>query len=131
MSPMHSSEQVIRDLYAARAVGDLVRVAELLAPDIEWHEPYEYLGDLHGREAVIESLREAVEATAGTFSLSLHDVLASDRHAVALVLWSAVRDGRAMSGREVAVFHIRDGRVAEVWFSAENPEEVDEFLRRA
>ena len=128
MTAMHPSEALIRDLYAARARDDLARVREILDPAIEWHEPYEYLGDLHGREAVMAALRETVAATAGTFQLELHDVLANDQHAVALVEWSAQRDGRAMHGREVAIFHVRSGRVVEAWFSAEHPDEVTEFM---
>lgn len=126
---MHPNEQVVRELYAARERGDLDRVRELLAPDIRWHEPYEYFGDIEGREHVLETLRESVEATGGTFRINLHDVLANDEHAVALVQWSARRDARAMQGQEIAVYHVRDGVVQEVWFTANDPGSVDEFFR--
>jgi ketosteroid isomerase-like protein len=125
----HPNEQIVRDLYDAREAGDLERVSELLAPDVEWHEPYEFLGDIHGREHVIETLREAVEATHGTFHIDLHDVLANDDHAVALVHWVAQRDGRDMQGQEIAVYHITDGVVTEVWFTANDPNAVTEFFR--
>jgi uncharacterized protein len=126
---VHPNEQVVRDLYAARERGDLDAVAALLAPDIDWHEPYEFLGDIKGREQVIEALREAVEATAGTFRIHLHDVLANDEHAVALVEWSARRDARAMQGQEIGVYHVRDGLVREVWFTANDPGSVSDFFR--
>lgn len=125
----HPNEQTVRELYAARERGDLDRVAELLAPDVEWHEPYHFLGDIHGRERVLETLREAVEATHGTFHIGVHDVLANDEHTVALVEWSAQRDGRDMRGQEIAVYHLRDGVVTEVWFTANDPDAVDEFFR--
>jgi ketosteroid isomerase-like protein len=126
---VHPNEKVVRDLYAARERGDLDAVAQLLAPDIDWHEPYEYLGDIKGRDHVIETLREAIDATGGTFRIHLHDVLANDEHAVALVQWSARRDARAMQGQEIAVYHVRDGVVREVWFTANDPGSVDEFFR--
>ena len=126
---MHPHEQVVRDLYAARERGDLEAVAALLDPDIDWHEPYDFLGDIKGRERVIETLREAVEATRGTFRIHLHDVLANDEHAVALVEWSARRDARAMQGQEIAVYHVRDGVVREVWFTANDPGSVNDFFR--
>jgi ketosteroid isomerase-like protein len=125
---MHPNEQAIRDLYAARGRGDLAAVAELLAPDIDWHEPYEYLGHIHGRGAVLESLKETIAATHGSLEISLHDVLASDDHGVALVEWKAVRDGRPLAGREVAVYHVRDGRVDEVWFYTEDARAGIELL---
>ncbi len=129
MAHVHANEQVVRDLYAARERGDLDAVAALLAPDIDWHEPYEYLGHIKGRERVIEALREAVDATGGTFRIHLHDVVANDDHAVALVEWSARRDARAMEGQEIAVYHVREGVVREVWFTANNPGSVDDFFR--
>jgi ketosteroid isomerase-like protein len=125
---VHRNEATVRELYAARERGDLEAVAALLAPDIEWHEPYEYLGDLHGRSAVLDSLRETVAATRGSFHISLHDVLASEIHAVALVEWRAQRDGRELAGREVAVYHVDDGRVTEVWFYTEDTHAVEEML---
>ena len=124
----HRNAAVVRALYEARGRGDLQAAAALLAPDVEWHEPYEFLGDIHGREAVVEALREAVEATAGSFHIDLHDLLANDEHTVALVTWSAVRDGRAMEGREIGVYHVRDGLVREVWFTANDPEAVTDFF---
>jgi ketosteroid isomerase-like protein len=126
---VHPNEQVVRDLYAARERGDLDAVGELLAPDIDWHEPYEYLGDIKGRDRVLEALREAVDATTGTFRIDLHDVLANDDHAVALVQWSARREGRHMRGQEIGVYHVRDGVVREVWFTTNDPGSVTEFFR--
>jgi ketosteroid isomerase-like protein len=125
---MHRNEATVRELYAARERGDLEAVAALLDPEIEWHEPYDYLGDLHGRREVLDSLRETVAATQGSFHISLHDVLASDLHAVALVEWQAQRDGRDLAGREVAVYHVEDGRVVEVWFYTEDTQAVEEML---
>ncbi|HEX5465692.1 MAG TPA: nuclear transport factor 2 family protein [Candidatus Limnocylindrales bacterium] len=125
---MHPNEALVRALYAARERGDLEAVAGLLAPDIDWHEPYEYLGHIRGRDAVLEALRETVAATHGSFRITLHDLLASDQHAVALVEWRAERDGRHLAGREVAVYHVDDGRVSEVWFYTEDTHAVAEML---
>ena len=125
----HRNEQVVRDLYAARESGDLATVERLLAPDVEWHEPYEYLGDIHGREAVLAALREVVEATHGSFHIDLHDVLANDEHAIALVQWRATHDGHDMRGQEIAVYHVRGGVVVEVWFTANDPTAANEFFR--
>ena len=121
---------VVRRLYESRAAGDLEAAAALLAPNVEWHEPYEYLGSLNGRDAVIDAIRQSMEETGGTFRLELHDVLASDDHVVALVRFSAERHGERLSGKEVGVFHVADGLIQQVWFATdEDVEAVSEFMR--
>jgi ketosteroid isomerase-like protein len=127
---MSADAAVVRGLYEARARGDLDAAARFLAADVEWHEPYEYLGSLKGRNAVMSAIRQSVEETHGTFKLDLHDVLASDDHVVALVRFSAERRGQRMSGKEVGIFHIRDGLIREVWFATdEDVDAVSEFMR--
>jgi ketosteroid isomerase-like protein len=122
--------ETIRQLYEARARQDLEAAAALLAPDVIWHEPYEYLGTLSGREAVMAAIRQGMSDTEGTFRLELHDVLESPDHVVALVRFSAERHGRRMSGKEVGVFHVADGLIREVWFATdEDVDAVSEFMR--
>jgi ketosteroid isomerase-like protein len=127
--PVHPHEQLVRRLYAARARGDLAEVRAILAPDVIWHEPGpgDYTGQLRGADAVLRMHTRALELTGGTFRLELHDVLANDEHTVALVQWSARRGDRAPAGREVAVYHVRDGRVTEAWFHPDDAAVVDAF----
>lgn len=122
--------EVVRRLYEARQTNDLDAAAELIAADVVWHEPYEYLGTLNGREAVMGAIRQSMVETEGTFKLVVTDILASDLHVVALVDFSAERHGGGMSGREIGVFRLEDGKIAEVWFyTAEDPDAVSEFMR--
>ncbi|MEZ4595937.1 MAG: nuclear transport factor 2 family protein [Chloroflexota bacterium] len=121
---------VVRRLYEARQASDLDAAAELIAEDVVWHEPYEYLGTLNGREAVMDAIRQSMVETEGTFKLALTDLLASELHVVALVDFSAERHGGWMSGREIGVFRVVEGKIAEVWFyTAEDPDAVSEFMR--
>jgi ketosteroid isomerase-like protein len=121
---------VVRRLYEARQTSDLDAAAGLIAEDVVWHEPYEYLGTLNGREAVMEAIRQSMVETEGTFKLVVTDLLASDLHVVALVDFSAERHGGWMSGREIGVFRVAAGKIAEVWFyTAEDPDAVSEFMR--
>jgi ketosteroid isomerase-like protein len=126
----HPNEALVRRWYDARARGDLAEVRELLASDLRWHDPYPepYGGDLVGADAVIDQVFGAAQETGATFRL--HDVMASDEHAVALVEWSATVAGETIDGREVAVFHVRDGKVAEVWFYPEEPQRYAEFFSK-
>jgi ketosteroid isomerase-like protein len=121
---------LIRDFYAARARRDLVAVRDAIAPDVVWHEAGSrppYTGDLVGREAVLAMMVKAAELTDGTFRLDLDDVLANDRHTVALVSWVAERGERALRGKEIAVYRIREGRLAEAWFYADDLRTVEAF----
>ncbi len=127
---MPADASVVRGLYEARARGDLEAAASFIAPDVIWHEPYDYLGTLHGRESVMDAITLSMEETHGTFSLRLTDLLSSDDHVVALVDFSAERRGGQMFGREVGVFRVEGGLIREVWFyTAEDPDEVSEFMR--
>ena len=110
---------LVRRLYEARDRRDLEAVRSMLADDVLWHEPDvggEHTGDLRGPDAVLAMIREAGELTGGTFELRPREVVANGEHAVALVDWSATRDGERLEGKEVAVYRVRDGRVVEASF---------------
>lgn len=127
---MRADASVVRRLYEAREAHDLESAAQLIAKDVVWHEPYEYLGTLNGREAVMNAISLSMAETEGTFSLHVTDLLASDDHVVALVDFSAERHGGRMNGREIGVFKVADGQITEVWFyTAEDPDAVSEFMR--
>jgi ketosteroid isomerase-like protein len=129
--PEHPNAVLIRRFYDARARDDREAMREILDEDIAWHDPYPppHGGDLRGAEAVFRDIFDrASELTAGTTRMSLHDVLANDAHAVALVNWSATHKGRTMKGREVAVYHVRAGKITEAWFYPEDKSASDEFF---
>lgn len=133
MSDEDGPAAVVAALYQARADGDLAAVRRWLHPEVVWREPEGeagYAGAHHGREAVVtEILGSAMAATAGTFQVALQEVIAHGPHlAVALVRWSATRDGEQMSGREIAVYRIRDGQVVEASFQLDDPEATDAFF---
>ena len=126
----HPHEALVRGFYAARARRDLAAVRDAIAPDVVWHEAGSrppYTGDLIGREAVLAMMAKAAELTGGTFRLDLDDVLANDRHAIALVNWVAERGGRTLRGKEVAVYRVRDGQLAEAWFYPDDLGTVETF----
>jgi len=60
------------------------------------------------------SIARVLELTGGTFSIELHDVLANDEHAAALITIRGERAGRQLNDNTVQTYHIRDGAVAEV-----------------
>jgi ketosteroid isomerase-like protein len=114
----HPNEDLLREGYAAFARGDLDALQnQFFAADIRWHYPGQspFGGDFEGVAAVIDWLGRTFATSGGTIRLELHDVLANDEHAVALVRVRAERPGEQLDDRSVQVFHIRDGKAAEVW----------------
>jgi ketosteroid isomerase-like protein len=125
---MDPKEQTIRELYEARARRDWDAVGSLFAGEIGWHEPGEEAlsGDFRGRGEVVSLLQKLVAVTEGTFQLEPVAFLNLDRHSAVLVRWWAVRRGQRSEGREIAVYRLDEGGVAEVWFYNE-PSEQEAF----
>jgi uncharacterized protein len=71
-------------------------------------------GDHQGVEAVLGYFGRTMEMTGGNFRADVHDVVANDEHAVGLNSVHAERAGRTLEDNTL-VFHVRDGKVTEVW----------------
>ena len=121
----HPNAVLIRRLYEARDRNDEEAVRSMLSEGVVWHEPDvggEHTGDLHGPDAVLAMIRDARHRTGGTFRLIPREVVANGEHAVALVDWSATREGEPLEGKEVAVYRVRDGEVVEASFHQDDQE---------
>ncbi len=120
---MHANEKVLRAALDAIAAGDADAAARAMADDMVVHVPgrSRLAGDLHGRGKLGAKIREL---TGGTMSIEVHDVLASDAHAVGVYTMRVVCPDRSLEWRHVNVYHIRDGKIVEVW---QNPFEQDAF----
>ena len=116
--------------FAAFARGDMDALRkQYWADDIRWHVSGRspLAGDYEGAEQVIELFARLFELTGGALSIELHDVLANDEHAVALFTARAERAGRQLTDNMVQTFHMRDGKVSEVWTQATDLYAQDEF----
>ena len=126
----HSNEDLEREGFAAFARGDMDALRkQYWADDIRWHVSGRspLAGDYEGAEQVIELFARLFELTGGALSIELHDVLANDEHAVALFTARAERAGRQLTDNMVQTFHMRDGKVSEVWTQATDLYAQDEF----
>ncbi len=99
-------------------------MAYLFHGDVVWHLPgrHPMSGDHHGRDAVLEAMRYF-----DGVNVEVHDVIASDEHAVALLRATGRREGKEYDALEVDVFHISDGKIAEFWSFSEDQRVTDEF----
>ena len=126
----HPNEDAVREGFAAFQRGDMDALQkQYWTDDIRWHiggrSPF--AGDYEGPEQVLQFFARLFELTGGTFSIELHDVLANDEHAVALVTARGERAGKQLTDNMVQTFHLRDGKVSEVWTQATDLYAQDEF----
>lgn len=127
----HQSLDLIRRTYDAFQQADIKTIRDVFSDEIVWHNGGSNLlaGDYVGLEQVVAVLLKTVSITGGNFRIDVHDMLASDDHAVALVRAFGEREGKVLDGeRYVSVYHIRDGKIAEAWFHWENPDVASEFF---
>jgi ketosteroid isomerase-like protein len=119
----------LRGLYERSANGELLALLEMSHSDATWHltPDSEETNDLAAGRAFLEAL---IERTGGTYTISAHDILVTDDHAVILEEHACEVDGERTAGRSVAVYHLRDGLLHEAWVYSENPEGMFDFLKR-
>src|SRR5438105_88574 len=125
----HPNAEVVRRGYSAFANADMEGIQNLFADDVVWHvggrSPL--TGDYRGKEAVLGFLGDLVSQTEGTYRSEVHDVMASDTHAAALVRETAERQGKKLDQNSVHLYHVANGKVTEGWFYPSDPYADDEF----
>lgn len=114
----HPNAALLRKGKEAFLRGDIETINELLAEDFVLHTsgygPFER--EYRGRDAFFGFIGQVGQLTGGTYQQEIHEVIASDDHAVALVIVRAERNGRNVEYRSAEVFHIEDGQATEAWF---------------
>ncbi|HEX7473303.1 MAG TPA: nuclear transport factor 2 family protein, partial [Candidatus Limnocylindrales bacterium] len=103
----HPNAVLARKLNDAFSRGDMQALEGLMADDVIWHE----IGRAEPRRGKAE-LRAA--APSGDYEVTgkLHDVVANDDHAIALVEATATRGGKTLTYRTAEIYHIKDGKIA-------------------
>lgn len=121
--------ELIRSGYEAFSKGDLETIGKIFAPDIRWtiSGRNQISGTYSGQEETFAFFGRLMELTDFTFSVGIHDLLASDDHVVVLAKESASRNGKSLESDDVHVWHISDGKAIEFWGISRDQSEVDEF----
>jgi uncharacterized protein len=125
----HDNGDLIRSGYEAFSKGDMETIAKIFAPGIRWtiSGRNQISGTYDGQEATFAFFGRLMELTDGTFTVGVHDLLASDDHVVVLAKESASRNGKSLESDDVHVWHIADGQAVEFWGISKDQHEVDEF----
>jgi uncharacterized protein len=129
LAEKHPNEVLLRRAYEAQAAGDFDSYLDCLSDDIVLHVPghSRIAGDYRGKDEVRRHFREIAELSAGTFTTEVHDVLGSDDHVVGLVNASAAREGRRVELPRIHVWHVHDGKLAELWLHPADQETFDMY----
>lgn len=127
----HPNEDLVRQGFEAYARGELPgQLAGLMSPDVVWHVPGRgsLAGDHAGLEAVAAHLARTARLSGGTHRIDVHDVLANDDHVVVLHGARAERGGKKLDVNALHLFHVRDGKITEVWTVHYDLYALDDFL---
>ena len=117
MSGEHPNAQLGRRLLDAFAGSGPEALLDATTGDVVWHSPgmNRFAGRFDGHDAIaarFDRLREAGISS----RFEIHDVVANDRHVVALIhLHVENAQGARYDQPQVQVMHVRDGRIAELW----------------
>ena len=120
----HPNAKLVREGLEKFNQRDMQAYDALIADDIVWHQ----IGapDLHGKQEMAEQMG----TNTGDFDITaeVHDVVANDDHAIALVNATATRNGREFHYRTAEIMHIRDGKLVERWAFSDDTEAIKKFF---
>lgn len=122
----HPNAVLIREGLSAFNSGQIDRFAEHVADDVVWH----IIGEdepLRGKEALIGGSGSMTDRDYSV-TMEVHDVVANDDHAVALVEATAVRGGETLVYQTAEIFHVRDGKITERWAFSDDTARILAFF---
>ena len=113
----HPNEALVRRAYQAQADGDIEGYLRLVSEDFVLHIPGKsrIAGDYVGRDELRRHFREIADLSGGTFRTTVHGVLANNDHVVGLLEASATRGDHVVLLPRVHTWHVRDGKLVELW----------------
>lgn len=114
----HPNAKLAREIYDTFARGDMDAIQnKYFAPDVKFHVPGDSAlsGEYDGLGAVLGLFGKVFELSGGTFHLDIHDVTASDDHAVGLTDGVGERDGKPFRYHNVHIMHFKDGKLIDFW----------------
>lgn len=129
----HPNEELGRREMDAAMRGDADAMLAFYTDDVVLHYPGRNAlsGEHRGKQGLREWMNTIGELIGpdGSFTRSLHDVIANDDHVIQLVSVDARRsDGRIAHWNAAITMHVREGRFSEIWIAIDDPYAVDAFL---
>jgi uncharacterized protein len=130
MADEHPNAAIFRRGYQAFTAGDMDTLRALFDENIVWHNGgrSRFSHDRHGIDETLDFFLELMQASNGTFHLDVHDIMADDEHAVALVTSHQEVGGTKYEDLGSHVVHVKNGKVTESWYFNWNPYQLDELF---
>jgi uncharacterized protein len=125
----HPNIATFRSIYSAFTAGDIDTLATFFDEDVVWNTPGQHplAGTHEGRAATFASFAEEFERSGGTYSVEVRDLLANDKHIVALLHATATRAGKRLDQDYAIIFEMREGKVGAAWEVWKNQPSLDQF----
>jgi ketosteroid isomerase-like protein len=121
--------ELVRGGYAAFSTGDMATLNGLFTEDAVWHPAGSGVmsGPKHGRDAILAYFGDLMGRSGGTFTVTLLDLVGSDKRVYALQHTHGEREGKVIDRDAVNIFHVSDGVVTEVGEFFQDTGESDAF----
>jgi ketosteroid isomerase-like protein len=126
----HPNAAVVRRLFDAFRAYDVAGVIDAISEDAVWTFPgrrSKIAGEHRGREEVIKFLTKVMMLAGGTFSVEVHDIMASDDGAVVLFTGRAKRGGKTLDNPTALHVRVRAGRAVEFHEYVWDLDHVEDF----
>ena len=109
--------------------GDASTLAAMIADDAVWHAPGNnpYSGTSTGKDQIMARMGRLAQDGV-VISFDIHDMVGNDEHVVSMVDATFSKGSNSAHGRQVQVFHVREGRMTEFWGYNEDQAAVDAVL---
>jgi ketosteroid isomerase-like protein len=121
----HPNAALLRRGLEAFNAGQMDAMVEFIADDVEWN----YIGGtepIRGKAAMLES--QGSDSVDFTVVAEIHDVVANDDHAIALVDATATRGGKTFKYQTAEIVHIKDGKLTERWAFSDDTAAIVAFF---
>jgi uncharacterized protein len=125
----HPNEEIARSTTEALSKRDMEAFFSHQADDVVLHFPGRgpLAGDYRGKDGLAELFQKQMQMLDGPPEIENHDILANDDHAVILNKVRAARGGQILEQRQVAVLHIKGGKITETWLQFSDQQAMDEM----
>lgn len=127
---MHPNEETVRGFYEAFEARDMEALQRLVHPNIVYHEggSHPFSGDYEGFENVMGFFEKVGMLFEGNIEVEIHDVIAGDEHVVVLENMRLSRAGQSVETKAVAVAHVKEGKITEMWELRDKQQALDELI---
>ncbi len=127
----HPNAELWRKGQEAFSRRDMDSLRTFWADDIVYHVPgaHPIAGEHKDLNGVLAFFARLADLTGGTVRIvDVHDVFANDEHVVALLRFTASRQGKQLSWDQTHIYHISEGKITEAWLVPTDQRALDEFF---